>query len=283
MRTRLAVLLVFVGLAGVLVVPPTARGEEGTQDDGATSSDWTFSLAPYAFFTSMRGSIGVAGVSQNVSLNFWDIVGKTDNVFALQLHGEAWYRRRWGVLLDGTWQYLKASGDTSRSGRFGSSKVSVVTKSNVGYVEVGPLVHWMDGTFGSGEGTWGLDLILATRITIMGVSSDVTVQGPEGGSVSTSASSVPAWADAIAGPRMRFSFGPEERLEASLRFDAGVGGGSYSWNAVGMLGYDFDMFGVPSTAILGFRGFRQFYEKSDESFTWDITQFGPVLGLNMNF
>ena len=59
--------------------------------------------------------------------------------------------------------------------------------------------------------------------------------------------------------------------------------GGYGWNAVGLLAYHFDLIGVPSSAVVGGRGFRQVYQKGrgPDAFRWDVTQFGPMVGLTL--
>jgi hypothetical protein len=62
----------------------------------------------------------------------------------------------------------------------------------------------------------------------------------------------------------------------------GFGAGSdFTWNAVGMLGYDFHIRSVASTVVLGARALYQDFE--DGAFRWDVTQYGPVLGLAFHF
>jgi hypothetical protein len=91
------------------------------------------------------------------------------------------------------------------------------------------------------------------------------------------------WADPILGARTILRFGNDNRWRWTLRGDfGGFGAGSdITWNLVGYFGYDFHIGSVSSMAVLGARGFYQDY--SDGSFAWDVTQYGPLLGLALRF
>jgi hypothetical protein len=60
-------------------------------------SGWQFTIAPYGWFTSVKGSSTVRGLKTNVDESFVDIVQKGDSVLGLMGHVEARYDN-WSVL-----------------------------------------------------------------------------------------------------------------------------------------------------------------------------------------
>ena len=78
---------------------PLARAE----DSASESSDWDFSAAIYLWGMGLNGDLTVKGETAEIDASFIDIVETSDSVFALQLHGEAWWRGRWGGFLDGSY------------------------------------------------------------------------------------------------------------------------------------------------------------------------------------
>jgi hypothetical protein len=52
-----------------------------------------------------------------------------------------------------------------------------------------------------------------------------------------------------------------------------------------MFGYDFHIGSLSSRVFLGARALYQDYEdgSGSQKFAWDVTQFGPVLGLALRF
>lgn len=116
------------------------------------------------------------------------------------------------------------------------------------------------------------------RVTVLRVELD-TVSGPK-------PEEMKSFADPILGARMGVRFGPERRWSWRMRGDlGGFGAGSdFTWNAVGMLGYDFRA-KVPVTVALGVCTLSQDYDDGSglKYFRWDVTQYGPVFVLSFPF
>jgi hypothetical protein len=95
------------------------------------------------------------------------------------------------------------------------------------------------------------------------------------------------WADPILGSRSIVRFGEDKRWRGILRGDfGGFGAGStFTWNLVGMLGYDFAMGSVDTTVLLGMRALSQDFADGSGSnrFKWDVIQYGPLVGLAFRF
>ena len=61
----------------------------------------------------------------------------------------------------------------------------------------------------------------------------------------------------------------------------GIGGSRFAWQAIATVGYDFTLFGLPATALVGYRALSQDFESSKT--VWDVTLHGPLIGLNFRF
>jgi len=180
------------------------------------------------------------------------------------------------MIFNGMWVVLKQDDETaSPPGPLPSFDFDL--KMNSGIFE-------FLGAYGFGEisngnnpggGNWGVQPFIGARVTVLKQELN-----PVGAS---SVSETKTWADPILGARNVVKFGKDNRWSWTLRGDfGGFGVGSdFTWQGVGMFGYDFSMFKIPSTVTFGGRALYQDY--SDDGFTWDVTQYGPVLGLAMHF
>ncbi len=94
------------------------------------------------------------------------------------------------------------------------------------------------------------------------------------------------WLDPFVGARLSGDL--SERWNLSGEADiGGFGAGSeLSVNAQAYLGYRTYMFSHPTIVRIGYRVLWQDYETDDftgNTFRWDVTQHGPVLGFSMRF
>ena len=63
-------------------------------------------------------------------------------------------------------------------------------------------------------------------------------------------------------------------------------GSDFAWDAIGLIGYRFDLFGNNNAAVFaGYRALHQDYTdgSGDDKFKWDVTLDGPILGLKIDF
>ena len=100
--------LAAAALLAALASPAFAQ----TGSPAPEKSEWSFIVTPYAWFMGINGSVTVKGLTANVNANFIDIVGKTDQIFALMGIAEA-RKREFSAYLDVDYMYLSGSGGTS--------------------------------------------------------------------------------------------------------------------------------------------------------------------------
>lgn len=234
---------------------------------------WELRVAPYIWLPAMDGHATVAGTRAEVDTTISDIFTGSDFAFALQGEAELWYRGRWGLLLNGQWAVLK------RDDNLSNTPLEFDLKMNSGIFELAAAYGFGERSFrASGEGpTWALEPLVGARATVMkiGLNFDNFPNRDKSR----------AWVDPFLGARLRLRPSAESRWSWTLRGDVGgFGVGSdFTWNAVGFLGYDFHLLGVRSTAILGGRALHQDFDDDEPAFGWDVTQYGPMIGMMMSF
>ena len=94
------------------------------------------------------------------------------------------------------------------------------------------------------------------------------------------------WVEPLAGIRTFWDL--SERWTISLTGDIGgvAFGSDFAWNAFGLIGYRFSLLAEDNArAFAGYRALSQDYTdgSGDDKFEWDVTLYGPVLGLVITF
>jgi hypothetical protein len=93
------------------------------------------------------------------------------------------------------------------------------------------------------------------------------------------------WVDPIVGTRVIIDLSPRWQLLMSGDVGGFGVGSDFSWNLVGVVGYRFDLFGLDSSFLAGYRALSQDFDDSSGAnrFEWDVTVHGPIMGLTMRF
>lgn len=248
--------------------------------------DWEFAATPYIWLPAMTGSVTVRGREAEVDTDVADLFTETDLILAVQLELEAWYRQRFGLLLNGQWTRLDQDDNLlgpTQGPPFGPGifPIQFDLTTNLGLLEV--LGAWRAGTWelGSGAGSPALTVepFAGARLTSLKITFD-----PNGGS---DLDRRRTWADPILGARATLALGHERRWKLHFRGDfGGFGAGSeFTWNLVGGVGYEWRPKLCRVEAILGARALYQDYQDGSGTgrFEWDITQYGPAIGLALRF
>jgi hypothetical protein len=259
-RIRVA-LLVMAAMLGA--APASAQQAEGTVPPG---DRWTLTVAPYLWIASMDGHATVAGTKADVDVPFSDLLKDLSGGLMMGVDVE---KGRFGIGVNGL--FARVSSDAETNG------IEIDATSDSGQLAILPyyrLVEWQYGTSASGA---PLRLVVAPeagfRFTYM--RTELEVRG--GQTVDSSES----WVDPLIGSRIgldltdRFAIGGEANV-------GGFGvGADFTWNAQAYVGYEFSLFGRPSTLLLGYRALYQDYHHND--FEWDVTMHGPVIGTSVRF
>jgi len=242
-----------------LLSAPTVAQESGDRD-------WTYSIEPYLFGSSIKGSASMGRVEGAVvDVNFSDILENLK--MAGMLHFEAQHRSGWGIVFD--YGFVDLAADTSVG--FGGTIDA--------RVQQGVLEALASHQIGSGTGA--LELIAGIRWWDNKVNATFDPLIWNG---SVSATINDDWVDPVVG--LRWTNALSDRWQLRLRGDVGgFGVGSeFSWNASATALYQMnDRFDLE----FGYKAIDVDYDNgkasNDGYFAYDTTTHGPLLGLIIKF
>ncbi len=231
----------------------------------AQAKDWSYDLTLYGWLPATDGTVGARGFRASVSESFRDTIQDSDTVLAFMGRIEA-RRERLGLFLDTV--YVRLGFDDVPVGPAVAN-----ASASLFIMEFGGAWQLAEGAPG-GAATWALDALGGGRWTRTRTEIAFNGGGP-------SADSTVDWVDPFIGLRLRGELG--ERWHYTLRGDVGggFGGSRFAWQVSGTLGYRFEMFGLESTALIGYRALSQDYESASQ--VLDLTLHGPLIGLNVRF
>jgi len=257
------VALVFASFA------PLVLAEEQANEQ----SDWEFHVAPYMWFVSMEGDVTVKGQKSDVDSSFSDIWEEMNIGGMIAFDGR---KGDWGFFGDVIYANLGKD------------------KSVQGGIRIDPSINtlWLTAGGFYRLGTWDLsdtsekkasavtvDIFAGGRYTYLDMTLDIE-DFPN-------RKSDKQWVDPLVGVRTLWEL--SERWRLSLQGNVGgFGVGSdFSWGASGLLGYCFSLFSKENNATF-YAGYRALYQdysdgSGDDKFRWDVTVYGPMLGLAIRF
>jgi hypothetical protein len=108
----------------------------------------------------------------------------------------------------------------------------------------------------------------------LGIKGFDNVEGDEG------------WVEPLVGVRTRWDL--SERWTVNLTGDIGgvAFGSDFAWDALGLIGYRFNLLGeINAQAFGGYRPLSQDYTggSGNNKFQWNVTLYGPILGMVIRF
>ena len=255
MRTRLRYCLaVLVGLA--LTLPPVSRAQErGSQAPASLGDKWEFFIAPYFLFPHMNGSVSLLGINADVDADPGDILSKLK--FGIMLLGEA-HNGVWAVAFDGLYMNLgeDATNITASVG---------MDQGMAQFTGFRRVVPW-------------LEVLVGGRYNTLG--GDIEITFPNGSTQKVEQSK--GWIDPFLGARVEVPAG--SRWLFLVRGDiGGFGLGSeLAWQI-----YPIALFRISGllSAAAGYRVLYMDYETGTgiARFKYDVTTFGPEIGIGFTF
>jgi hypothetical protein len=223
----------------------------------AQDRGWEFVVAPYFLFPYMSGSVSVKGFDQEIDAGPGDIFDKLNfgAMLALEAHSPDW-----AIALDGI--YMGLDQDLPNVEGEVDFEQGVVQLS--GFRRVAP---WAEVLIGGRLNTLGGSLY---RVGI--VLPDTLDLGES-----------KVWFDPFVGARLRVP-GTDERLRVGVRGDVGGFGigSTLAWQIYPLIGYRFARWFELAAA---YRWLSMDYETGTdaERFAYDVTTFGPEIGLIFHF
>jgi hypothetical protein len=284
--------------------------EEDPSADLATDH-WRVELTMWIWLMGLEGDVGAHGLTKSVDASFLDILDATDSIVGLSGRVE-FGKGRWGGFVDGLYNKLGVEDITVNAsdvdvnadidfdidlggGPFnpnpnpnpdpsldlGLLPTEIDITMQLAVVDLGVMYRigaWPIGESAAAAGReLSLDAYAGARVTHLSVELDPA--GP------ASAERDDTWVDPIIGLKARFPL--SKRWEVLTWGDIGGFGVSsdFTWSAGGVLGYNFTMFGLPSTVYGGYRAMGWDYSRGGGrgEFVWDATLHGPLLGLSVSF
>jgi hypothetical protein len=240
-------------------------------ESGSQSSS-QFELTPYFWGAGLEGTTGVRNVQADVDVGFDDILDNLDSAFMGTIE---WRRGAFGVLFDGLYFKLADEGARSWHGPngIGSATGDLQATTTMQMYQIAGAYRL--------PGRAPFDIIVGARYTQIDSTLDLTVT--TGGLLPGGARSVSddeSWWDPFIGTRLTIPFG--EKWAAVLYGDfGGFGVGSEStYQFIAGLNWQFSKhFALKA----GYRYIYQNYENDDDGFVWDMSAYGPYLGLGIRF
>jgi hypothetical protein len=255
---------------------PVAAGAEAKDAAlPAKGSDWRANLTAWIWIIGMDGTLGVRDVKTDVNASFGDILEASDSIFAFSGRLEVGAGAI-GGFFDGVYSRV---GVDDVAGPVGLGDINVTN-------EIVLIDFGMTYRVGTWEPKGGaaknahdltLDLYAGARYTNIDLELDPALVAKRSESES--------WFDPIVGAKLVLPI--SEGWHLALNGDIGGFGVSsdFTWSTTGVFGYDFHMFGAPTTVYAGYRAIGQDYtdENGADRFIWDMVQHGPIVGLTLRF
>jgi hypothetical protein len=255
------------GLYGACCAGPAAAEQ-------LVSDDWQFQLTPYLWALALDGNVTVKGVKTKPSVTFDEIFDHLD--YGLMLEADA-RKGRIGVYANAIYADLSDTDDVAGF-RIQAEAQTVWAGAGL-YYRLGPWA--LDPAAGLAGPKVVVDPYAGGRYTYLNTELKLQGGGPQ-------VDADKSWVDPIVGVRTLWELTPKWNI--NLLGDIGgfgiSGASEFSWQAAGLVGYRFGLFGDDNANVLvGYRALYQDYKDGNGSdeFKWDMTLHGPVLGLAINF
>lgn len=272
-------LIVLIGLSAAAL-------PKGADAGNGDSSDWQFSVTPYVWAAGLEGDVTVKGRASSVDASFLDIVETADSIFGFMGVFEA-RKGDWGAFVAPMYLNIGVDEDVG----IGPLTIDADVTVELTIIEFGVSYRLWSSTLGSGSGEGGgqpawIDAIVGGRYTGLDGEIDLKVSAPSLGLSGTRVTQGSRdWTDPFVGARAHAHL--TEKVWVQARGDVGgFGVGSdFSWHALGLLGYDFKMFGRDASVAAGYRALYMDFEEGSGSslFQYDITMHGPIIALQTRF
>ena len=271
---RLEKVLVLLVACILAAVAPSVAAEEKPAESG-----WEFGVAPYLWALSMNGNVTVKGLEADADIGFSEIWDELN--FAVMLAYEA-RKGHWGLWGNTIYANL---GDSNVDGPRGFIKIDPTVKALWqglgGYYRLGT---WdLADDSGKKAPSVTVDTYAGARYTYLDLKLDFN------GVFKNLVNNVnrdKSWLEPLVGARTIWDL--SERWTVTLAGDIGgvVAGSDFAWDAFGLMGYRFSLFGEDNARVLaGYRALYQDYTDGSggDKFQWDVTIHGPILGLLVQF
>jgi len=230
------------------------------------SDDWDYGITAYFFLpTSTSGTSTVAGISGDLDLDLQDALSLLELAFSGRF--EAW-KGDWGIISDLNYFSLTHSASGP-----GSGSIDVDVRQS--WLSLLGAYRVAAGAYGDNNNRYSVDLQFGARYNSL--TQDIAIKGPGPG---RTFDGTETWWEPVIGARAAWELNPD--WSAALMADAGGFDGNYQWST--SLAFDYAAW-ENTSVVFGLRYYSIDYsnERSDGTFAYDITQFGPFFGFTYKF
>lgn len=229
---------------------------DGREAAPAADNDvWQVEVSPYLWAASLRGTVGVGRLGGRIHAPFHDTVHDLDMAFMGHVAAE---KQGLGLFLDG--QFLDADRDLDVAG--GALSADVRLRS--GWASLGAYYR-----------TWRWEGLCVAPMAGLHWSEMALRLRADGESLSDTV----RWTVPFFGVRADYDLSPDWQLVTAA--DIGAWGRRYTLQGQVYAGYRLQAGTVPLQVRIGYRALHQ--DARDGDVRWDMTQFGPVVGLSASF
>jgi hypothetical protein len=256
----------WLAMAATLVGEAPAAGQQAEPSASAAGEEWTVTVAPYLWATTLDGTASVAGTEADVDVPFSDLLKDLSGGAMLLVGVE---KNRFGIGVNGLYARVSPDSDVG--------PIEIDATSDTAQLAIAPyyrLVEWQYGVSSSGRPLRlfvspeaGLRFnYLRTELEIRG---GPTVDGSE------------SWVDPLIGSRIGLDLSDSWAIAGEANIGGFGVGSDFTWNVQAFIGYRTALFGRQTTFALGYRALSQDYDDGD--FGWDVTMHGPIFGAALRF
>lgn len=230
------------------------------------SDDWKYGITAYFYLpTSTTGTSTVAGISADLDLDAQDALNLADLAFSGRF--EAW-KGDWGLISDLNYLGLSQSGS-------GPGPGSIDIDVRQSWLSFLGAYRVASNTYGDSGNRYSVDLQFGARYNSL--TQDIDISGPGPG---LSLGGTETWWEPVIGARAAWELNQD--WSVALMADAGGTDGNTQWSTT--VGLDYSAW-EDTSIVFGLRYYSIDYstQRSDGTFAYDISQFGPFFGFTYNF
>ena len=239
----------------------------------SAQSDWLVLVSPFVWAPSMSGQVALGGVQTKADVGFGEVFDNLNSVFMGNVEIT---NRTVGFFLDGV--YAK----TQQSERLYGQKIGLsITQSTVAagvYYRAYEAQLGGDTVFSESR-TWRIEPTLGVRWTQLSTKVEVD-------SLGFGTKKKTHWTDPFIGMRMQTDLTDRWTLSGAADTGGLDTSSKKTYNAQAYLGYRTYVLEHPAIIRIGYRVLSQDYRTKDftgNTFKYEVTQRGPLLGLSIRF
>ena len=280
-------------------LPVAAQTEAQPSAKSADPDPWRFNAASYGWLVGVSGSVTARGQTVDTNASFIDLVQKSQTLGGLMGYFEA-DKGKAGMYVDFVYTSLGfGANNTSYRNPITGLKITTSASAALTYklfiVEVGGVYELFRWQHSEGSST-AIDGVIAFRYWNNSVDASFDADAnvdlsrlhlDRSFGIAIARADTIQWVDPVFGVRVRHQLAPHQ--EFTVRGDIGgfgLAGSQFSWQAVAVYSYAWDLDGGQKlAALLGLRALGVNYSSGSgvDAVGINETLYGPIVGVSYRF